>query len=223
MSNVVDLSARLRERGRVIESAPFIRFHYLSLCSLTEGGGGRIIKDLVLQTFTRSLVHALSFLAPSPFHLPVMTVSNGSSSKAETLYANINNNYPLQCFLFEQDLDNYYQPSDPPLELYLGNDGSSDGGGGAGDFIDHYFHYRDPNYHPHYLNYRHLVRQINSRYQTTPFAPHLLDWLDVLKKEEDNDDEGRMCASKTGMYLASGNVVIRYTTWKPRKKEAEFD
>lgn len=153
-----------------------------------------------------------------------MTVSSGSSSQAETLYANINNNYPLQCSLFEQDLDNYYQPSDPPLELYLGNDSSSDGDGGAGDLIDHYFHYHDPNYHPHYLNYRHLVTQINARYQTRPFPPHLLDWIDVLKKEEDkDDDEGRICTNKTGMYIASGHVVIRHTTCKSREKETELE
>lgn len=128
-------------------------------------------------------------------------------------------NYPFWCSRFEQDLYNYYQPPNPPLELYVGADDDRHDSNCCHpnshlQSLDHCAHY--PDYHAHYLNYRHVVGQINARYhpKAIPFAPHWVDWITFDKEKDEADtkcgDKAQIC--KTGMFLAGKNVMVWQTT-----------
>ncbi|KAF5315057.1 hypothetical protein D9619_007337 [Psilocybe cf. subviscida] len=177
------------------------------------------------------------------------THGNSENREAEALFASVNKNYPLWSLIFEKDLINYYEP-DPPLDFYVGaNDTNLDcshsnhygchphSSNCHPLYPSHHPHYLDcyhSNFrpdchdHPHYLNSRHVMAQIKARYQTGPFAPHLMDWISLEQERDkdvgaDVDEAGRkrkrnkmgMGAQvyRTGMYCANGNVMVKWTVF----------
>lgn len=139
----------------------------------------------------------------------------------QAVYASVNENYPFWCSTFEHDLRNYYQPPDAPLELYVDATANERLGCFRASHSDPnptpthnnmtqihkhdkspssapthcYLEYHPqcyPHYNPHYINYRHIVKQINVRYRPVALAGDRAGYLslDTEKKEAVGEDVG---------------------------------